>query len=71
MNNLLILTSMLFKCVIKCHNFSIHLLFQATLRKIADTCGTDILSVQDSQELVEPKLLDSFLAYSSQNESYV
>ncbi|XP_028141241.1 protein inscuteable homolog [Diabrotica virgifera virgifera] len=43
----------------------------ATLRKIVDTCGSDVLSAQDAQELVEPKLLDSFLAYSSQNESYV
>ncbi|XP_060527064.1 protein inscuteable homolog [Cylas formicarius] len=43
----------------------------ATLRKIAEVCGADVLSVQDSQELVEPKLLDSFLAYSTQNESYV
>ncbi|KAJ8930514.1 hypothetical protein NQ314_016676 [Rhamnusium bicolor] len=43
----------------------------ATLRKIADTCGAEVLSAQDAQELVEPKLLDSFLAYSSQNESYV
>ncbi|XP_056644652.1 protein inscuteable homolog [Diorhabda sublineata] len=43
----------------------------ATLRKIVDTCGSDVLSIQDAQELVEPKLLDSFLAYSSQNESYV
>ncbi|KAF7273345.1 spindle orientation adaptor protein inscuteable isoform X2 [Rhynchophorus ferrugineus] len=43
----------------------------ATLRKIAESCGTEMLSVQDCQELVEPKLLDSFLAYSAQNESYV
>ncbi|XP_023311619.1 protein inscuteable homolog [Anoplophora glabripennis] len=43
----------------------------ATLRKIADACGADVLSAQDAQELVEPKLLDSFLAYSTQNESYV
>ncbi|KAJ8921521.1 hypothetical protein NQ315_003139 [Exocentrus adspersus] len=43
----------------------------ATLRKIVDACGPDILSAQDAQELVEPKLLDSFLAYSTQNESYV
>ncbi|XP_050303501.1 protein inscuteable homolog isoform X2 [Anthonomus grandis grandis] len=43
----------------------------ATLRKIAEACGTKVLSVQDCQELVEPKLLDSFLAYSTQNESYV
>lgn len=46
-------------------------LFQATLRKIVEACGSDILSAQDAQELVEPKLLDSFLAYSTQNESYV
>ncbi|KAJ8960488.1 hypothetical protein NQ318_013772 [Aromia moschata] len=43
----------------------------ATLRKIADSCGAEVLSAQDAQELVEPKLLDSFLAYSTQNESYV
>ncbi|CAH0553065.1 unnamed protein product [Brassicogethes aeneus] len=43
----------------------------ATLRKIADVCGSAVLSAQDAQELVEPKLLDSFLAYSTQNESYV
>jgi hypothetical protein len=43
----------------------------ATLRKIADACGRDVISVEDAQELVEPKLLDSFLAYSTQSESYV
>ncbi|CAG9815714.1 unnamed protein product [Phaedon cochleariae] len=43
----------------------------ATLRKIIDTCGSDVISALDAQELVEPKLLDSFLAYSTQNESYV
>lgn len=43
----------------------------ATLRRIAESCGKEVLSCQDSQELVEPKLLDSFLAYSNQNESYV
>ncbi|XP_066142000.1 protein inscuteable homolog isoform X1 [Euwallacea fornicatus] len=43
----------------------------ATLRKIVEACGKDVLDVQDCQELVEPKLLDSFLAYSTQNESYV
>ncbi|KAJ8982941.1 hypothetical protein NQ317_005256 [Molorchus minor] len=46
-------------------------LFFTTLRKIADACSINVLSAQDAQELVEPKLLDSFLAYSSQNESYV
>ncbi|RZC42648.1 inscuteable -like protein, partial [Asbolus verrucosus] len=43
----------------------------ATLRKITDTCGRDVISSEDAQELVEPKLLDSFLAYSTQSESYV
>ncbi|XP_044757191.1 protein inscuteable homolog [Coccinella septempunctata] len=43
----------------------------ASLRKIVETCGKEVISSQDSQELVEPKLLDSFLAYSNQNESYV
>nr|CAH7744602.1 unnamed protein product [Callosobruchus chinensis] len=43
----------------------------ATLRKVADACGTEVLNAQDAQELVQPKLLDSFLTYSTQNESYV
>ncbi|KAL1516448.1 hypothetical protein ABEB36_000363 [Hypothenemus hampei] len=43
----------------------------ATLRKIVEACGKDIMDPQDYQELVEPKLLDSFLTYSTQNESYV
>uniref|UniRef100_A0AAR5PQT4 Protein inscuteable homologue C-terminal domain-containing protein n=3 Tax=Dendroctonus ponderosae TaxID=77166 RepID=A0AAR5PQT4_DENPD len=43
----------------------------ATFRKIAEACGRDVFNDQDCQELVEPKLLDSFLAYSAQNESYV
>ncbi|KAK9884619.1 hypothetical protein WA026_007459 [Henosepilachna vigintioctopunctata] len=43
----------------------------ASLRKIVETCGKDVISYQDSQELIEPKLLDSFLAYANQNESYV
>lgn len=43
----------------------------ATLRKIAEACGKEVLNAEDCQELVEPKLLDSFLTYSTQNESYV
>ncbi|KAK4881524.1 hypothetical protein RN001_004843 [Aquatica leii] len=43
----------------------------ATLRKVAEACGNDVIDSVDVQELVEPKLLDSFLAYSTQNESYV
>lgn len=49
----------------------IKIYFQATLRKIADTCGRGVINSEDAQELVEPKLLDSFLAYSTQSESYV
>ncbi|KAI4459900.1 inscuteable [Holotrichia oblita] len=43
----------------------------ATLRKIAEACGASVINEQDAQELVEPRLLDSFLAYSTQNESLV
>lgn len=49
----------------------LYFIFQATLRKIAEACGKEVLNAEDCQELVEPKLLDSFLAYSTQNESYV
>nr|XP_022908020.1 protein inscuteable homolog [Onthophagus taurus] len=43
----------------------------ATLRRIAENCGTSSIDTQDVQELVEPRLLDSFLAYSTQTESLV
>ncbi|XP_031358874.1 protein inscuteable homolog isoform X1 [Photinus pyralis] len=43
----------------------------ATLRKTAEACGNGVIDSIDVQELVEPRLLDSFLAYSAQNESYV
>lgn len=46
-------------------------MLQATLRKVVDNCGSSVISAHDAQELVEPRLLDSFLAYSTQNESYV
>lgn len=51
--------------------YKIFFYFQATLRKIVDCSGPSVISPQDAQELVEPRLLDSFLAYSAQNESYV
>lgn len=50
-----------------CH----HLQFQAALRKISANCGTKVIEDLDAMELVEPRLLDSFLIYSSRQESYV
>lgn len=43
----------------------------AALRKIASACGIDEFKGLDATELVEPRLLDSFLIYSSRQESYV
>ncbi|KAJ9578976.1 hypothetical protein L9F63_024915, partial [Diploptera punctata] len=43
----------------------------AALRKIAANCGTKVIEDLDAMELVEPRLLDSFLLYSSRQESYV
>lgn len=48
-----------------------YLLFQAALRKISANCGTKVIEDLDAMELVEPRLLDSFLIYSSRQESYV
>ena len=49
----------------KCH----HLLF--FLLQIASACGTARFEALDAAELVEPRLLDSFLIFSSKNESFV
>ncbi|XP_065169411.1 protein inscuteable homolog isoform X2 [Atheta coriaria] len=43
----------------------------ATLRKITEMCGASVMTEEDAQELIEPKLLDSFKAYAAQNESLV
>nr|XP_018900501.1 PREDICTED: uncharacterized protein LOC109032696 [Bemisia tabaci] len=43
----------------------------AALRKITKNCGTTIMEENDVSQLVEPRLLDSFLTYSSKQESYV
>nr|CAD7461562.1 unnamed protein product [Timema tahoe] len=43
----------------------------AALRKIAANCGTGAVEELDALELVQPRLLDSFLLYSSRPESYV
>ncbi|KAK3864563.1 hypothetical protein Pcinc_029765 [Petrolisthes cinctipes] len=43
----------------------------AALRKMASSLGSEELRGMDATELVEPRLLDSFLIYSSRQESYV
>ncbi|XP_071452946.1 protein inscuteable homolog [Hetaerina americana] len=43
----------------------------AALRKIAANCGTKVIEELGAMDLVEPRLLDSFLLYSSRQESYV
>ena len=44
---------------------------QATLRKIASACGNDVFRDGNGLDLVEPRLLESFLLCSSKQESYV
>ena len=43
----------------------------AAVRKIAAAVGPDKFKNLDATELVEPRLLDSFLIFSSRNESFV
>ncbi|KAK3864560.1 hypothetical protein Pcinc_029764 [Petrolisthes cinctipes] len=43
----------------------------AALRKMASSLGSEELRGMDATELVEPRLLDSFLIYSSRQESFV
>ena len=43
----------------------------AAVRKIAQACGRALFEDLDAAELVEPRLLDSFLIFSSKNESFV
>ncbi|XP_059481014.1 protein inscuteable homolog [Neocloeon triangulifer] len=43
----------------------------SALRKIASHCGSEVIEKLGAQELVAPRLLDSFLLYSSRQESYV
>lgn len=43
----------------------------AALRKIVANCGSKSVEELNALELVEPRLLDSFLIYSSRQESYV
>jgi hypothetical protein len=44
---------------------------QAALHKIATACGTEELQQRGACDLVENRLLDVFLEYSSRPESYV
>ena len=46
-------------------------LLQATLRKLAPFCSDEYLREVNAEELIRPKLLDSFLMFSSRQESYV
>ena len=43
----------------------------AAVRKIAASCGPRHFQALDAAELVEPRLLDSFLIFSGKNESFV
>lgn len=43
----------------------------AAVRKVAAVCGRKHFDALDAAELVEPRLLDSFLIFSSKNESFV
>ncbi|XP_065344245.1 protein inscuteable homolog [Cloeon dipterum] len=43
----------------------------SALRKIASHCGPEVIEKLGAEELVAPRLLDSFLLYSSRQESYV
>ena len=43
----------------------------AAVRKIAAVVGPKHFECLDAAELVEPRLLDSFLIFSSKNESFV
>jgi hypothetical protein len=41
---------------------------QAALRKIAANCGRHFIDELNVKELVDPKLLESFLLYSSRQD---
>ena len=43
----------------------------AAVRKISSVVGYSQFQQLDAAELVEPRLLDSFLIFSSRNESFV
>ena len=43
----------------------------AVLRRVATHCGSNAFDPVEARDLIEPKLVDSFLEYSSKQESYV
>ena len=43
----------------------------AVLRRVAHHCGHGVFDSLDARDLIDPKLMDSFLEYSSKQESYV
>ena len=43
----------------------------AVLRRVAHHCGHDVFDPLEARDLIDPKLMDSFLEYSSKQESYV
>ena len=43
----------------------------AVLRRVANHCGHGVFDSLKARDLIDPKLMDSFLEYSSKQESYV
>ena len=43
----------------------------AVLRRVAHHCGHGVFDGLGARDLIDPKLMDSFLEYSSKQESYV
>lgn len=43
----------------------------AVLRRVAHHCGHHVFDELEARDLIDPKLMDSFLEYSSKQESYV
>ena len=43
----------------------------AVLRRVANHCGNGVFDNLQARDLIDPKLMDSFLEYSSKQESYV
>ncbi len=53
------------------HEMITYCLLQATLRKLVSICGDEAVRGLEADDLIQPRLLDSFLLYSSRQESYV
>ncbi len=46
-------------------------MFQAALRKISNVCSLEDFQSADIQQLIQPKLVDSYLICSNGDESFV